>query len=401
MINVLPALSGLKVVIPGESLRPPITGIGRYTQELVTTLYRDWGLRNLRVLDSGRLYAVDDLPVGQQIEPASGMRVVRRWLRAVPGSYGLYRRMGDRIFARSTREMSLYHEPAYILRPFHGACVVTVHDLSFLSHPELHPHERVRFLEKHLPNSLARAQRILTDSEFTRQEVMRCFPIPADKLKVAPLAASAAFQPLPEQVCAMALRHLGLKPKGYLLSLATLEPRKNLEGALLAYGRLPATLKRAYPLAVAGATGWRHSRIRARLASMAVRGEVIPLGYVADADLPALIAGCRGLIYPSLYEGFGLPVLEAQACGVPVVTSRCTSLPEVAGPATLLVDPEDCNALTEAIRRLCEDSEFSALALHAGPPFASRFSWRETARLTLEAYAEALECPTPSRAEVA
>lgn len=401
MSGALSTLSELRVVISGESLRPPITGIGRYTQELATALYRDWGLRHLRVLDGRRLCAVEDLPHSHPTQAASGVLTVRRWLRAIPGSYALYRQIGNLYFARSTREMSLYHEPAYILRPFHGACVVTVHDLSFLTHPELHPRERVRFLEKHLPDSLARAQRILTDSEFTRQEVMRYFSLPAYKLKVTPLAASSAFRPLPEQIYAIALRRLGLQPKGYLLSLATLEPRKNLEGILLAYARLPWTLKRAYPLAVAGATGWRHSRIRTLLESMAAKGDVIPLGYVAETDLPALVAGCRGLVYPSLYEGFGLPVLEAQACGVPVVTSLRSSLPEVAGPATMLIDPEDTNALTEAIRRLCEDSELAALALHAGPLFASRFSWRGTARLTLEAYAEALGHPSSCQAEIA
>ncbi|MDW8324035.1 MAG: glycosyltransferase family 1 protein [Burkholderiales bacterium] len=382
----------LSVVIAGESLRPPLTGIGRYTRELVAALIQGVGS-----VQPHLFLAPDLIPARLWLTQAGPTRAtayaaIRRRVRALPGAYDIFHRLRARAFARASRGMRLYHEPAYVLKPFDGAAVVTVHDLSHHVQPAWHPSERVRFLERHLPHSLERAQRVLVVSEFTRAELMRIYSVPAHKLRVTPLAAASSFRRLSDAQMAAVLRRYGLRKLAYLLTAATLEPRKNLSGLLAAFSRLPVRLRRAFPLAIAGTRGWRCAELEAQVEKMAARGEVIRLGYVPDEDLPALMNGCRAFAYPSLYEGFGLPLIEAQACGAAVLTSNRSALPEVAGPAALSVEPQDIEALTHALARLCEDDGLIARAQADGPAFAGRFTWAETARLTAQAYSEALAC---------
>lgn len=380
------------IVISGDPLRPPLTGIGRYTKELIRALVERHGLDRLHVYAGSRPIPATLALAQSTSEPEPQRSMLRSKLRALPGSYEMYHQLRGLWFRRWSRPFDLYHEPSYVLKPFHGAAVVTVHDLSHVVFPALHPCERVRFLDRHLPQSLLRAQRILVVSDFTRRELMRLFDVPAEKIIVTPLAAGPEFRPLSEDETGATLHRFGLRRHGFLLALATLEPRKNLGALLTAYMRLPRKTRRAYPLVLAGTMGWRTSLLKDQIDRLSRQGEIRQLGYVADTDLPALLSSCRALVYPSLYEGFGLPVLEAQACGAAVITSARAALPEVAGPTTILLDPEDIVAMSEAIARLCDDDAFIERAARLGPEFANRFSWQRTAALTAKAYAEALNC---------
>lgn len=377
------------LVVSGESLRPPLTGIGQYTRALLKALVDIIGPSVLQVCDdSGIMPATEALAKCHNREHSD--RRFFRWLRALPGLYELRHRLRCQHFHRQARHAALYHEPNFILKPFAGPTVVTVHDLSHLAHPEFHPVERVRFLDRHLPATLSRATRILCVSQFTRHELMRLCGITADRIAVTPLAAAPRFRPMPKEEVIPFLIRRGLHLKHYVLSVATFEPRKNLIGLLTAFSSLPPSMRRAFPLVLVGAKGWHDEMFKDQLARLCARGEATVLNYITDEEIPALMSGCRCFVYPSFYEGFGLPVLEAQACGAVTVAANRGALPEIASSCCLLVDPEDSDALSQIIRQAIEDETLANDALVAGPAFAANFSWEKTAIATLAAYQAAL-----------
>lgn len=377
------------LIIAGESLAPPITGIGQYTRALIAALAEDLALTGLRIYD-GRRLMTPETALAAATSPVRRAATMRRFFRRLPGLYELRQRLRNVFFQRLAAGAALYHEPNFILKPFAGPCVTTVHDLSHLVHPEFHPRERVRFLERHLPETLARASRILTVSNFSRAELINRLGVEPGKIVVTPLAAAQRFAPRDEEVAKPVLARYGLRWKRFVLSAATLEPRKNIAGLIAAYCRLPAAIRRTFPLALAGTVGWRENTFAAAIDELLKQGEAVKLGYVPDSDLPALMSACRCFAYLSFYEGFGLPLLEAQACGAVTVASANTALPEIAAPTCLLVEPHDIGAITAALRRALEDDALVAAARLAGPALAARYSWRATAQATFAAYRAAL-----------
>jgi alpha-1,3-rhamnosyl/mannosyltransferase len=265
--------------------------------------------------------------------------------------------------------------------------VVTFHDLTVLLFPQWHPAKRLREMRSGLPVSAAVADRIIAVSQATKDDVVKHLAVDPARVAVVPLAVDASFRPLPPAEVKTALAPLGLAPGEYWLFLGTREPRKNLGRLLDAVVALGADVG---TLVLAGADGWGTDELRPRIAELARPGRVRPLGYVAEALRPALLAGARVFVYPSLYEGFGLPPLEAMACGTPVITSNVSALPETVGDAALLIDPLDVDALADAIRRLWDDEGLRADLRARGLMRAREFSWERTARLTLAAYAAAL-----------
>jgi len=222
--------------------------------------------------------------------------------------------------------------------------------------------------------ALARAAALPCISEATRQDLVRRFPRARAKASVIPLAADEAFA---HAVAGDVPARHGLD-RPYVLAVGTLEPRKNLERLVAAWARLPATLRETHQLALVGPRGWSDEPI---LRAAAEAGAQL-LGRVDDGELAALYAGCTAFAYPSLYEGFGLPVLEAMSAGAPVLTSNASSLPEVAGDAALLVDPRDTDAIAAALQRLLEDTALAAELRARGRERAAAFSWDRTARET-------------------
>jgi alpha-1,3-rhamnosyl/mannosyltransferase len=278
---------------------------------------------------------------------------------------------------------SLYHETNYV--PFYfedGPTVITICDLSFIRHPEWHPIDRVKYFEKYCMKRLSRTEAIITISEFSKKEILNLLNVDPAKIYITSLGVDKTFTPGKK-------RMQGLLDR-YLLFLGNLEPRKNLPILINAYLSLPKNLRERYPLVVAGAKAWHTNQLEKALLPFNHDEKITLTGYVPQTALPDLYRGASLFIYPSLYEGFGLPVLEAMASGVPVITSNLSSLPEVVGDAGILVDPHCVDNLREAILMILNDEEMRNELIAKGLKRAKSFSWEKCAKETLVVYEKVL-----------
>jgi alpha-1,3-rhamnosyl/mannosyltransferase len=286
---------------------------------------------------------------------------------------------------------SLFHSPNYFLPPFQGPSVATIHDLSHVCLPQFHPAARVDHLNRALPATFRQADYLITDAESVRQEIISHFGWPADRIAAVPLGVAPVFHPRNLLDLAPVMQSYGLKAGAYTLFVGTIEPRKNLERLLSAYEALPATVRQRWPLVLAGARGWQSDVIHDRMSRAAASGWLRYLEFVPQKHLPFLYAGARLFAYPSLYEGFGLPPLEAMASGVPVVTSKISSLPEVVGNAALTVDPHDVFAMSAALALGLEDESWRAKAVSMGLERASLLTWDACVKNTVAIYSKVLK----------
>jgi glycosyltransferase involved in cell wall biosynthesis len=276
---------------------------------------------------------------------------------------------------------SLAFAPALLWR---GRSVVSFMDLSFLRFPRAFNRGNRLYLTTMAHAAVRRADHLLTISEHTRQELLRLLGAAPERVSVTYCGVDAAFQPLDEaDVRAFRARHN--LPDRFLLYLGTLEPRKNVPRLLEAYARLRRR-GAAPPLVLAGARGWGRDDLDARVRALGLGDAVRLLGYVPPPELPLCYNAADVFVYPSLYEGFGLPPLEALACGTPVVASNTSSLPETLGDAALLVDPRDPAALADAVGTALADAPLRARLRAAGLERTRRFTWRQMAEQTVAVY---------------
>jgi glycosyltransferase involved in cell wall biosynthesis len=377
----------MKVAVDALPLLGPFTGIAHYTREL---MQRMQALAGIELFYCYGLYWDRSL----RVHPVAHYDAVRKSARSVfpAAARSIYRGMRQAVFSAGARRrrIDLYHAPNYLPLEFDGPTVITVHDLSYLRYPETHPADRVEVMTRQLPRAIERASFVLVDSHFVRQEVLSAFPKAADKVITTHLGVSERFRPMAPAETATVVGGHGLVPGSYVLSVGTLEPRKNLVGTLEAFSQLPAQTRARFPLALVGMTGWRMEGMQERITSMAHTGEIRLLGYVSPADLPAVYAGAAAFVYPSLYEGFGLPVLEALASGIPVVASNTSSLPEVAGEVALTLDPHDHAGLANALKELLEPSSKRQARIQKGIDWARSFTWERCAQQTFAVYQRAL-----------
>lgn len=374
----------MRVIFNVDAITAPLTGIGRYALELAHGLARHEAIEELRLYSAYRW--VDD--PAHALAANSTIAAIRRNVPFKTQALELYQQIRSGLFRLHTRRLKgfILHTPNYVLMPFEGPALATVHDLSWLSYPDAHPAERVRFLERHLPETLARADLVLTDSEFIAAEIASRFALPRAKIRAIPLGVDAAYRPrTAEEILATLARH-GLAHSAYLLVVATLEPRKNLARLVRAYAALPTTTKARHPLVIVGGRGWLNRELEETIAPLEAAGIVRRLGYVGEDELPQIYAGAHAFAFPSLYEGFGLPVLEAMASGVPVLTSNVSSLPEVAGDAALLVDPTDEESLRDGLARVLDDSAWRTHASARGIARSRAYPWSRCVEATIDAY---------------
>lgn len=376
----------MHILVNATPLLAPLTGIGQYIRHLFTAM---------DALANAQLHVC----YGLRCE--TGMHLPSpNATRAMQGAYGLARRLlpnpralkckveaaAFRYHASRMPAGCIYHEPNFLPQPFDGPIVVTVLDLSCFDHPQAHPAERVRIMERGLPRALERADHIIVISEASGDALRRWFNVDPARITTTYLAADPRFQPHAHHELAPALLGLGLTPGNYVLSVGTLEPRKNLTTLFAAYSGLPEALRQRYPLAVAGMSGWKTEGLMKSAEVLIRRGELRLLGYVADELMPLLYAGAAAFCYPSRYEGFGLPALEAMASGVPVITANATSLPEVVGDAGIMLDPDDVDGLRERLRQLLEDRVYAQSLGQLGLLRSRVFSWDRCARETFSVY---------------
>jgi alpha-1,3-rhamnosyl/mannosyltransferase len=371
----------MKIGINAVCLLSPLTGIGQYTRSLVAELQARDDLQVELFYGSAWSSALRTAPL-PGID--SWKRAFKRW---VPRAYAVNRALQQVAFTQGARKrtLDLYHEPSFLAYRFAGPTVVSVHDLSWIRFPATQPADRVAALNAVLPSALARAAHVITDAEYVRREVIATFGLDPGRVSAVPLAARAAFRPRPEDECP-ALAAYGLRYRQFVLCVGTLEPRKNLATALRAYGSLPSGLRERFPLAIAGMRGWLAGSLERTLDTLVATGQVRLLGYVSDEALAQLYAGAKLLAYPSLYEGFGLPPLEAMASATPVIVSSASTLPEVVGDSGRIVDPCDVDALSEDLRLLLEDEGAWARYRNAGIERSRQFSWRRCAEQTVQIY---------------
>lgn len=277
--------------------------------------------------------------------------------------------------------------PNYYKTPllFGGKSLVIIYDLSFVLHPEFVAPTNRESLTKAVAKAVESADHILTISRNTKLELMQEYKLPSKMISVVrPAVDRAFFSPCLDSEIAQVKHNHGIEGD-YVLFASTLEPRKNVVGLLKAYAKLPLTTKKRFSLVLAGGQGWLDEDITATIKRLRTAGEsIITTGYVEDNELPSLYSGATAFIYPSFYEGFGIPILEAMACGTPVITSNTSSLPEAAGKAALLIDPYNVKELSESMDLLLNSPKLQTSLIARGDKQASKFSWPDSASKLLK-----------------
>ncbi|MCO4760127.1 MAG: glycosyltransferase family 4 protein [Myxococcales bacterium] len=364
----------MRILVDVTTWVPGRTGIGLYTERLLRALV---GLdRGDELLLASNL-ATDDVDVpGRRLGPQMPLRAL--WMQTAMGLH----------VARERPDVAFF--PNYVAplaSTYASACptVVTVHDMAVFLHPETFTFKKRVLQRRLLPPLLRHAKAIVTPSEATRTDLLRLLPVDPRRVVAIPLAADPAYMtPVSAESQATVQRKFEL-PDRYLLAVSTLEPRKNLV-------RLIEAFEQVWPdhqevkLILVGGKGWRDDAIAAALRQSSARDGIEAFGYVEFDELRALYAGALAMCYPSLYEGFGLPVIEAMACGAPVLVSRGSSLDEVAGDAALQVDPLDTQTIVSGIRRLLDEPELRSQLARRGLAQAQTFSWARTAEQTREVF---------------
>jgi alpha-1,3-rhamnosyl/mannosyltransferase len=295
----------------------------------------------------------------------------------------------------SWRAFDLYHEPNYIPFPCERPTVATVHDLSVLLHSEWHPRHRVEHFARHFEAGLDRCARVLADSEFTRQELIAAFGIEPERVHRVPIGIRADL-PVVSNRELYAVRERFILPASYLLHVGTIEPRKNLLRLMRAYCDLPQHVRERCPLLLAGGWGWNVADVAEYYRQIGQHHGVRHLGYVSDADLPALYRAARALVFPTYYEGFGLPPLEMMACGGAVLASMAGAVVETVGKKAHLVDAHDLEGWRDAMQRVIMDDDWRAELARGATQVARPYTWERCARETYQVYEQALGRALPA-----
>ncbi len=358
-------------------LEPRKSGVETYTLNLVRALLALPDRPETVLYAAGPAVPPDAEPLFRAADRARVSRVPRLWLR-LRMPLAMWR---DRV--------SVAHFPGTLL-PSWLPCpaVTTFYDLAAYRYPETYDPAERPIYERLVPAAAARSKAIIAISESTKRDLDELLHVPEAKIAVTPLAANARFRPVPDAAHLVAER-FGLRQPYLLACVGSGHPRKNLKAVIEAFGdlgsRAGSPAPRDFRLAIVGSVD-RDAEARAALERSPARDRITLLGHVPEDDLPAIYSAAAVFCFPSLYEGFGLPVLEAMACGTPVVCSNTSSLPEVAGDAAVLIDPSEPHSLAEALQALMENTPRREALSAAGLARSREFTWERTARLTLAAY---------------
>ena len=358
----------MRVAFDGTVLHGPKSGVGYYCAEL---------LKAMLAADHGTEFVVfSHQPLELDFPSANGNLKFANTYRFPIRAFYMHALLPS-ILDEVQPDLCHYTNflaPISERRPY----VVTIHDMGMEVLRDAHPVAKRLYTKRLVPHVARKARLVITNSEYSKWQIVRWLGIPEDRIRVTPLAASPEFTPVasPESV------------NPYFLYVGNLEPRKNLERLIEGFARMPT---KEHELVIVGNHLYRGGAAAEKAQSLGLNGRVKFKGYVPRSDLPALFSGATAFVYPSLLEGFGLPVVEAMACGAPVITSNSSSMKEVAGQAAVLVDPCNVRQITEALVRVAEDEGLRQRLSVMGLERAAQFSWEKTARLTLDVYIEAAE----------
>lgn len=375
----------MNVIFNASILSGPRTGIGNYAYELIGALSR---LENVEV----NTFGVSDYMRGVYGLSASRVQGFNALARNLPGAYQLRRVIKQRAFdlACDDSEPDVYHEPSLWPLEYAGPKVMTICDLTHIKYPETQPAARIRAAEKYCRRGIDAGATIVTISQFVAREISNHYAIDHSRIFVTPLAASDRFVMRSSDDVSSTLRELNLAYKSFFLCLSTIEPRKNLEFSLLSHQLMPEGVRRKYPLVIVGASGWLIDSLKPFIAKGVTEGSVMVLGYVHDETIIDLLSSATALLFPSKYEGFGLPVIEAMACGLPVLAPNNSAIPEVAGEAAEYIDLNDPKSCSELMLCLAEDARLCSELSRKGREQSKLFSWEACARKTVDAYQHAI-----------
>lgn len=363
-------------------------GIGRYTRELVQALVAlnptdEIHYFSARLSDKSREQL---LPRASNVvfhEAPFGERwLYRLWYRArLPLPIQWF-----------TGPLDLYHSPDFVLPPVAKKIptLLTVHDLSFVHYPDTFPVALVNYLNRIVPWSVTRADHILADSKSTKGDLISLWSVPDEKITVLYSGVKEQFRPISDQeAIASARQKYGIDNRPYVLAVGTVQPRKNYQMLIRSFRKVAEHLP--HNLVVIGGRGWLNDEVRNEVSRQNLTERVVFTGFVEDVDLPALYNGASLLAFPSLYEGFGLPILEAMSCGLPCLISNTSSLPEVGGMAAIQISPHDEALWTENMIELLSSPEKLIQMKNSGLEQSSLFSWNQAAKELMQIYDYLLE----------
>ena len=360
----------INILLNARPLNTVFTGVARYARTLYEHIN---GMEVARVsyFCNGR---ISDTMPEQSRDALSrhfpvGVRHIARWARVA---------LEDKLLASYFRKnvFDVYHETGLFPLTTSTAApiVLTIYDLSLITYPGCHPADRVRHFERYFFKRLTSVAHVITISEFIREEIISLLNISPDNVTAIPLAASSIFYRRDAEDVRRYLDSQGI-PARYVLTVGTREPRKNLIGLVRAYSKIDTDI----PLLCVGWSGWMNETLPVEIERLRLSGRVKLLGHLSDEELALLYSGALVSVYPSLYEGFGLPIVEAMACDCPVVCSNRSSMPEVAGNAAHLIEPEDENDIVRGLSEMIYDSKLRQVYVDRGRNRAMQFSWDKTA----------------------
>lgn len=370
----------MKLFIESSAIFSERSGVGQVAKRLTEAYHHYYPEQQIRLF--GFRFFIRPFVAPIKADDTLKYRLIR-WL---PGRIytGLFKKGGlvpmDALIGASRKDVIFF--PNFVRWPlmWNRRSIAMIHDLSFVLFGQYSSGPNKEYMLKYVPKTIAKADHILTVSESSKKDIIDHFKVPADKISVVYNFTDPIFYPRNTAEIASARKKFNL-PKNYILFVSSLEPRKNLSGLLDAYDQLDPTIQKKYGLVLAGGKGWLNEDIHAKADKLVEKGlNIIRTGYVADEDLPAIYSGASVFAYPSFYEGFGIPPLEAMACGVPVITADNSSLPEVVGDAAILVNANKTFETTNAVQKVLSNPDLQKSLIKKGYEQAKKFSAENSAK---------------------
>jgi len=385
----------MKVILGCDPLLQPLTGIGHYTQKLAKAFQDDEKIEELSLFAHGKFFnhsLIDSCIINHRVDGSNQTHFkligeMRSALAKSTTAVKIYSALLPLLNSFTLRKYQdhIFHSPNFILPNFDGKKVVTVHDLSTIKFPQFHPKARVNFVNQQLEKSIFQADHIITDSEYVKREILDTFSLSEHRVTAIHLGADSLFRPRCAEEC-KTLSKYNIEYKRFFLFVSTIEPRKNIVNLLTAFSLYREKNANGLPLILVGSEGWNDDAIKVLIARIYAKGWIKHLGYVVQEDIPLLYSSAKALLFPSIYEGFGLPVLEAMQSGIPVLTSKSSSMSEITQKNAALVDINDIDDMSLSIERFCVDDMWVNDLIEGGIARAEEFSWGKCVEETINVY---------------